>query len=198
MTWIIVGLGNPGAEYAKTRHNAGRISVERFAKDQKMGEWKEDAKANALVARGIVEKKAAILVLPETYMNTSGAAVQKFVKSVKAGEKLIVVQDDLDLPLGKIKMSFDRGSGGHKGIESIMRAVKTKRFWRIRVGVTPSTASGKLRKPDGEDAVSDFIVAVFKPHELEELHKVATRVSLALAVSVTESPMTAMNTFNQS
>jgi PTH1 family peptidyl-tRNA hydrolase len=146
----------------------------------------------------MVGKAATILVLPDTFMNKSGNAVVKFVKSVKAGEKLIVVQDDLDLPLGKIKICFDRGSGGHKGIESIMRAIKTKRFWRIRVGVTPATASGKLKKPDGEDAVSDFIVGAFKTVELEEVQKIAKRVSKAIEVAITEGPMKAMNAFNTS
>lgn len=196
MTWIIVGLGNPGAEYEKTRHNAGRIAVERFAKDQEMGEWKEDKKANALIVRGVVAKKAVILVLPETFMNKSGAALTKFFKSVKAGEKLIVVQDDLDLPLGKLKMCFDRGSGGHKGIESIMRAIKTRCFWRIRIGVAPTTASGKIKKPVGEDVVSDFIVASFKPKEREEILSIAKRASGAIEMSIVETPVKAMNVFN--
>ena len=126
MTWIIAGLGNPGEEFLNTRHNTGRMAVEFFAKQMKFGEWKEDTKAKAQVNRGMIGKTLAVLVAPDTFMNKSGSAIGKFVKSPKAAERLIVVYDDLDLPLGKMKLSFDRGSGGHKGIESIMRAVKTK------------------------------------------------------------------------
>jgi PTH1 family peptidyl-tRNA hydrolase len=129
-------------------------------------------------------------------MNKSGAAVAKFVKSQKAAERLIVVYDDLDLPLGTMKLSFDRGSGGHKGIESIIRAVKTKKFIRVRVGVSPSTASGAIRKPDGEKVVLNFILARFKPHEQEELNRVFKRTSEAIETIVSEGREMAMNRFN--
>lgn len=196
MTWIIVGLGNPGQEYANTRHNTGRMALEYVCDQKKLGAWKEDNKANAQIARGMIEKSAAVLVLPDTFMNKSGSAVLKFVKSVKAAEKMIVVYDDLDLPLGKMKLSFDRGSGGHKGIESIARAVKTKRFWRIRVGVSPTTASGKTKKPSGENEVLDFILGKFKPSELPVLKTVFKRVKEALEVAVLDGPLKAMGTFN--
>jgi peptidyl-tRNA hydrolase, PTH1 family len=196
MTWIIVGLGNPGEEYAHTRHNAGRMALE-YACDQKnIGEWKEDKKANATIARGMIEKSTAVLVLPDTFMNKSGSAVAKYVKSVKAAEKLVVVYDDLDLPLGKMKMSFDRGSGGHKGIESIARALKTKAFWRIRIGVSPTTVSGKLRKPNGEKDVLDFILTKFKPSELPVLKTVFKHVSAALDIIASEGAVKAMGEVN--
>lgn len=197
MTWIIVGLGNPGEEYANTRHNTGRMALE-YACDQKnIGEWKEDKKANAHIARGLIEKSTVVLVLPDTFMNKSGSAVMKYVKSVKAAEKLVVVYDELDLPLGKMKMSFDRGSGGHNGIESIARALKTKKFWRIRIGISPTTVSGKLRKPSGEKEVLDFILGKFKPSEVPVLKAVFKRVSTALDTIATEGPVKAMGQCNQ-
>ncbi len=196
MTWIIVGLGNPGADYTDTRHNAGRIAVEHFAKDKKLGEWKFDKKSNALVVRGAVEGTAVVCVLPETYMNKSGSAVLKFVKTIKAAEKCIVVYDDLDLSLGSAKMSFNRGSGGHKGIESIARALKTKAFWRMRIGVSPVTPSGKLRKPSGEKEVLDFILAKFKSGDTELLKKVFKRTTAALETTVAEGAVRAMNEIN--
>lgn len=196
MTFIIVGLGNPGEEYAQTRHNTGRMALEYVCEQKKLGEWKEDKKANAFIARGMIEKSAVVLVLPETFMNKSGNAVLKFVKSVKAAEKLIVVYDDLDLPLGKMKMSFDRGSGGHKGIESIARALKTKKFWRIRIGISPTTVSGKTKKPQGEKDVLDFILGRFKPNELPVLKSVFKRVASALSAVVLEGPIKAMGTYN--
>ncbi|MBI5456184.1 aminoacyl-tRNA hydrolase [Candidatus Kaiserbacteria bacterium] len=196
MTWVVVGLGNPGGEYENTRHNAGRMAVAQFVKSKKVGEWKIDAKAKALVARGMIERSLAVFVLPETYMNKSGGALLKFVKSMKAAEHLVIVYDDLDLPLGSMKISYDRGSGGHKGIESVMRAVKTKRFWRIRIGVSASTASGEIKKPLGEKKVNDFILDVFKPHEFGALKPVFKRVEHALETILLEGGMRAMNQFN--
>ncbi len=196
MTWIIVGLGNPGEEYANTRHNTGRMALEYACDQNNIGEWKEDKKANATIARGMIEKSTAVLVLPDTFMNKSGSAVAKYVKSVKAAEKLVVVYDDLDLPLGKMKMSFDRGSGGHKGIESIARALKTKAFWRIRIGVSPATVSGKLRKPSGEKDVLDFILSKFKPSELPVLKTVFKRAATVLDTIASEGPMKAMGVCN--
>ncbi len=198
MTWIIAGLGNPGEEYTHTRHNAGRMALQYVCDEKTLGEWKLDKKSNALIARGMIGKSASVLVLPETFMNKSGSAIVKYVKSVKAAEKLIVVYDDLDLPLGKMKMSFDRGSGGHKGIESITRAVKTKKFWRIRVGVSPATASGKLRKPSGEKDVLDFILGKFKTSELPILKSLFKRISNILDTVTSEGAMKAMNEFNSS
>jgi len=196
MAWVIVGLGNPGEQYDSTRHNAGRMAVQYFAKQMKFGEFREDKKAKAHVGSGLVGKIAVALVLPDTFMNKSGSALLKFVKSAKAAERLVVVYDDLDLPLGKMKLSFDRGSGGHKGLESVMRALKTKKFTRIRIGVSPSTASGALRKPEGEKVVVNFILTKFRPHELEEVKQIFKRASHALESIVTLGREKAMNEFN--
>lgn len=196
MTWIIAGLGNPGEEYTDTRHNTGRMATEFFAKRHTFGEWKKDKKAKAEVNRGMIGKTLAVLVNPDTFMNKSGSAIATFVKSQKAAERLIVVYDDLDLPLGKIKLSFDRGSGGHKGVESIVRAVKTKKFVRVRVGVSPSTASGAIRKPEGEKVVVNFILTRFKHNEMEELRRVFKKVSEAIETIVADGREIAMNRFN--
>ncbi len=197
MAWLIVGLGNPGEEYINTRHNAGRHAVERFAKDAGLSEWKEDAKKKYTVARGACGKQLVVALKPDAYMNKSGSAVLYFVKSAKMAEKMVVVYDDMDLPLGTIKLSFDRGSGGHKGLESIMRAVKTRKFTRIRIGVSPHTPGGKIKKPQGEEEVLKFILAKFKPGEQDELKKVYKRASEALQMIVTEGPLSAMNEFNR-
>ncbi len=196
MAWVIVGLGNPGEEYGSTRHNAGRMAVEYFAKAMKLGEFRVDVKAKAHVAGAMIGKTTAALVLPDTFMNKSGGALVKFVKSVKAAERLVVVYDDLDLPLGKMKLSYDRGSGGHKGLESVMRTIKTKKFTRIRIGVSPSTAGGTLRKPEGDKVVLNFILTKFRAHELEELKQVFKRVAHALETIVTHGREQAMNRFN--
>ena len=196
MAWVIVGLGNPGEEYESTRHNTGRMAVGFFAKAMRLNSWREDGRSKSHTAGGMVGKIAIAVILPDTFMNKSGSAVGKFVRSAKAAERLAVVYDDLDLPLGKFKISFDRGSGGHKGLESIMRTLKTKKFTRVRIGVSPSTASGESRKPEGKKVVKNFILTKFRAHELEELNRVFRRVAQALEMIVTEGPERAMNEFN--
>ncbi|KKW24471.1 MAG: Peptidyl-tRNA hydrolase [Candidatus Kaiserbacteria bacterium GW2011_GWB1_52_6] len=198
MAWVIVGLGNPGDEYANTRHNTGRMALEFFAKTNKFNGWHEDKKSKSIISTGLLEKIVVALVAPETFMNKSGSAISKFIKNPKAAERLVVIHDDLDLPLGTMKLSFDRGSGGHKGLESVMRAVKTKKFTRVRIGVSPSTASGTLRKPQGEKVVNNFILTKFKAHEMETLHRVFKRASDALRTIIVDGPERAMNEFNTS
>lgn len=195
MTWVVVGLGNPGEEFEQTRHNAGRMALFYYAKQASSPDWKEDKKSVSYTTSAHVGKNLMALVLPNTFMNKSGNTVAKFVKSMKAAERLIVVYDDLDLPLGKIKVSFNRGSGGHKGIESIARMVKTKKFTRIRVGIA-QILGGETVKPKGEKDVEKFILGRFKPTELDELKKVFKKTSQAIDAIVTDGPMIAMNHFN--
>lgn len=194
MSWVIVGLGNPGGEYENTRHNAGRMALQYFAKKNDAEDWREDKKAQATVAK----VGSVAIVLPDTYMNKSGSAVAKYVKSAKAAAKMIVVYDDLDLPVGKVKLSYDRGSGGHRGLDSVMRAVKTREFARVRIGVSPETPGGKLKKPHGEDEVNKFILAKFKPSEIDELKMVFKRVAEALEAIQKDGVLVAMNEFNRS
>lgn len=198
MSFIIVGLGNPGAEYVDTRHNAGRIMLEFLRMHADLSEWKEDKKNQALVAKGQVAGKNVILVEPETYMNKSGVSVMKFVKSVMQAEKMAVIYDDLDLPIGTVKMSFDRGSGGHRGIESITRSIKTKAFVRIRIGISPTAPSGKMKKPSGDDVVQKHILGSFKKEEFAMLKKLSKKVNEAIELFVTEGREKAMGMLNSS
>jgi len=196
MSYIIVGLGNPGDEYEGTRHNTGRVIAEAFAKAQKCDEFVFDKKANAQVAEGKLKREKFTIVLPDTFMNKSGNAVLRFVKSKKAAEQLVVIHDDLDLPLGRFKISFNRGSGGHRGVESITRAIKTEAFVRVRVGISKDAGKGKVKKPSGEDAVGDFILGKYKPAEVSEFKKVSKKICEALAVLVAEGREKAMGDFN--
>ena len=196
MNYVIVGLGNPGEEYENTRHNTGRIVLEAFRKKNDFPEWEMDKKLKALTSGGKIGREKVLLVLPETFMNNSGKSVAPLIKSKKAAEQLIVVHDDLDLPIGALKISFNRGSGGHKGIESIKRAIKTEAFVRLRVGISPSTPSGKLKKPKGDKAVEDFILGKFKPKETETLKKAAKRASDAIAVIISDGRERAMGEYN--
>ena len=184
--YIIVGLGNPGEEYVHSRHNTGYTALEEVRVSWKFPEWNEDKKLKARVSKGKRGGKNVTLIFPQTFMNKSGASLKSLVTSVKKAEKLAVIHDDLDLPLGMLKLSFNRGSAGHRGVESIMRAVKTKGFLRFRIGVSGKTPKGVVKKPHGEKAVNDFILHDFKSREESELKKIARRVGDVLDIWLTE------------
>ena len=186
MNYIIVGLGNPGEEYENTRHNTGRIAVDTFAKKIGVDEWKEDKKIKSEIAKAKLGKNTVLLVKPNTFMNKSGDAVRSLVKSKKAAETLVVVHDDMDIPFGKIKISFNKSSGGHKGVESIIKAVKTEGFIRMRIGICPMTPSGKPKKPQGEKAVIDLILGKMKPSELDSWKKIMKKAADGLESIVIE------------
>jgi PTH1 family peptidyl-tRNA hydrolase len=122
--------------------------------------------------------------------------VKQLITSVKAAEKLMVIYDDLDLPFGKNKISFNKSSGGHKGLESIIKNIKTEKFARVRVGISPKTASGKIKKPIGEEAVTKIIMGKFKPDELTSLKKLSKEVHVALETFVSEGIEKSMTGFN--
>ncbi|OHA63184.1 MAG: hypothetical protein A2842_00125 [Candidatus Wildermuthbacteria bacterium RIFCSPHIGHO2_01_FULL_48_25] len=149
--YLIVGLGNPGKKYEKTRHNAGFMVLDELEKK---------------------ELPEARLLKPDTFMNDSGSAVLKATKNYKLPTKnLVVVHDDIDIPLGKIKVSKGSGSAGHKGVESIIQALGTKDFTRIRIGILP---------PEGKPAdVENFVL---KPFKKEELPLLTTAITSALSI----------------
>lgn len=198
MATVIIGLGNPGAEYAKTRHNAGRMAVELFAKREGFDDFALRKAAQALVVQDALDGEKVTLVLPEVYMNHSGKAAVPFVKSVKAARGLLVVRDDLDMPLGTIKMTmYGRGAGGHKGVESIMRALRTKEFAQLKIGISGATAKGKVKKPSDEEKVVKHVVGKFKPAEEVLLKKTLKRAADAMRLFATdgiEKAMLAANT----
>ena len=174
MQWILVGLGNPGEAYIGSRHNVGKEFLE--------------------VLRSTFPLGTRVIDL-NVYMNNSGAAIRKAVPSHKAAERLVVLHDDLDLPLGVIKISFGSGSGGHRGVESIIKALKTKDFVRIRIGISPATPSGKIKKPE-QKSVVDFVLGKFKPGELTKLKSARKKVSDALEVLFADGLSRAMTEIN--
>jgi peptidyl-tRNA hydrolase, PTH1 family len=192
----IFGLGNPTEQYSMTRHNAGRIVLEYLAKKNDFTNWKKDSKAKALISSGSIEKEKMSFILPDNFMNNSGESTRMFIKSKKDLDKLVVVYDDLDLPIGKIKISFNKSSGGHNGLQSVINHVKSLEFTRIRIGVSPSTSTGKIRKPKGEDAVLKFLLKDFKEDEQKELKKISKIVGEALVVLSDDGREKAMNLFN--
>src|SRR3989344_7329901 len=164
--YYIVGLGNPEPEYALTRHNAGKFMAGLFA-----------PKA----------PKSAEIILPECFMNESGRFLTKNHKL--STNKLIVLHDDIDLPLGKLKIVYNRGSGGHKGVQSVIRAIKTEKFVRVRIGISPK------KKPNHKELLK-FLTSKFKPSELKILKKISKKVLAALETIITEGPEKAMSLYN--
>lgn len=194
--YYIVGLGNPGKEYEGSRHNVGRSFLEYLAKKNDFGDWKDDKKLKARTSIGVLGGKKITLICPETFMNNSGNSLRPLALSKKALESLCVVYDELDLPIGKMKISFNRGSGGHNGVISIIKAVKSEAFVRIRIGVSPSTPKGIAKKPAGEEKVIKFLMTKFRENEMTELKKVWKRAGLALETFVSESREKAMTLYN--
>lgn len=185
--WAVVGLGNPGRRYSGTRHNAGFLFVRSMAKT-----WKIRLKKRRFSSKiGEVERKSEkiMLALPQNYMNNSGVAVKQILagRNIRP-EKLIVVYDDLDIPLGEIRIRKAGGAGTHKGMGSVVREIETTEFPRMRLGIGPL--------PPGEDAV-DYVLSAFEKREIpllaDGLKKAQEALELILAGSVEE----AMNTFNQ-
>lgn len=174
---IIFGLGNIGEEYKNTRHNAGKIISD-------------------LVEKKLESNKKYKFVKIDNFMNNSGKTISYYIKSKKDLEKLVVIYDDIDLPLGKIKISFNRSSGGHNGVGSIIKVLKTEEFLRIRIGICPTTPTGKNKKPKGEDKILKFLLGEFKKEELDILKKVAKNVSEAIEVIEKETYQKAMTLYN--
>ena len=186
MSIVIVGLGNPGKEYEKTRHNAGRSAVELVAKQEGFDGFVFNKTSRALISSGSISGQKVTFVLPETMMNLSGKAVSTFVKSPKAAKNLLVMHDDLDLPLGTVKLVFGRGSGGHKGVESIMRALKTKEFARIRIGISAVGKRHQAKKVSGEEKIIKHVIGKWKPGEEASLKKVLKKAAEAARFFVSE------------
>lgn len=195
MSYIIAGLGNPGDEYENTRHNTGRMILDYIQK--KYGdEFEFNKKLNSHVCQAKIGKEKVILIAPETFMNLSGKAIAPLVKSTKAAEKLIVIYDDFSLPLGKIRISYNRSSGGHNGLESIIKAVKTEAFVRIRIGTARENAKGNAKLINGEDKIEKFILGKFKEDEMKVLKKIGKIVTEAVEVLIKEGREKAMSMFN--
>ena len=162
---IIVGLGNHGDKYLKTRHNAGQFYLARLRDAWSDKDFSESK--NALWLETKIGKEKVYLIFPAELMNNSGESLKKTLADLKIkpkSEDILVLHDDLDIELGRIKMSFARSSGGHNGVESIIKNLKSNKFWRLRIGI------GVKNKPDGKKLI-DFILKRFTPAEERILNK---------------------------
>ncbi len=176
MKWIIVGLGNPGSEYAKTRHNAGRIVLEQFRKKYDFPEWEYKKTYNALATKGEIEGSDVLLLEPETFMNESGKSLTTLIKSPEQALHLIVIHDDADLPVGSWRSARDRGAGGQKGVESIITTIKSRDFYRFRVGIAPEVPLGGVHRKAGDYVLEKFTVdelATVKSRSIQIAERIA-------------------------
>ncbi len=187
---LIVGLGNPGRGYANNRHNAGFICLNYFARTQDIRFNKKQGQAR--IGIGEIAGNKVVVARPQTYMNLSGQSVSHLIKKFDINlDDLLVIHDDLDLPLGKIRISKGSGSGGHKGVESIITYLDSQAFPRIRVGVgRPATT-----EPSEADIIA-YVLSDFTRDEREIITLVIPKVNEAILCLLTEGLTTAMNKYN--
>lgn len=187
--YAFIGLGNPGIDYTETRHNAGRLAVSLFQKKNGFPDFTEHKKFSGLMSEGRVGKEKIILLLPETMMNGSGKSVGAVALFYKLKpDRIIVLHDDADIIFGNMKISFAKSSNGHRGVDSVRRALKTEKFWRIRIGIQPS-----LKK---HIPAMDLVLRKFKPAEMTQFKKVLKKITEALLAVAEDGPERAMNQFN--
>ncbi|MDD5902056.1 MAG: aminoacyl-tRNA hydrolase [Oscillospiraceae bacterium] len=187
VTWLVVFLGNPGTKYNGTRHNAGFMAADAMAKEFNIAINK--LRFKALTATVTIGGEKVLLMKPQTYMNLSGEAVGQAAKFYKISpEHVIVVSDEVAMPIGKLRIRKSGSAGGHNGLKDIIRHLGTQDFPRIRMGV------GAAPHPDYD--MADWVLSTFKNKDAEDMQALAERVSKAVQCYITEGPDRAMNKFN--
>lgn len=196
---LIVGLGNPGKKYEKTRHNLGFLVIKNLAKLLKEKNKKHQELAEIIL--GKLGPKKIVLARPLTLMNKSGQAVKFLTKKFKISTKdlaknLFVIHDDIDLPLGTMRVSQARGSAGHKGVLSIVEKLGTKNFVRFRIGIHPigQTFSGRLHKK--RTATQKFVLKKFTRTEQKTIRPIIKKTIQAILTAIKKDAARAMNEFN--
>jgi PTH1 family peptidyl-tRNA hydrolase len=186
MRWI-VGLGNPGKNYQNNRHNVGFMCVDRIAHNH--GIVVAQAKFKALIGEGMIGKEKVALIKPQTYMNLSGEAIRAFLDYTKSSiDEGIVIYDDLDTPLGQVRLRYQGSPGGHNGIKSIIQHLGTPIFNRVRIGIS--------RPAPGYD-IADYVLANFTKSEAESLTQVLDRTVEAVEFALEQPFDKVMAKFNQ-
>src|SRR5215470_3801955 len=184
--WLIVGLGNPGSDYAKTRHNLGFMLVDRLASDAQTLIKREECRA--LVGRAEIDGRIVEFAKPQTYMNLSGEAVSCLLaKPGRSVEKLIVISDDLALPFGTIRIRTKGSHGGQNGLRNIIDCLRTQEFTRLRIGIAPEHPVMHAE---------NFVLDRFSKVEAEEVEKILERSADAIRTIITDGADEAMARFN--
>ena len=183
---IVVGIGNPGPEYEGTRHNVGFDTVDLVAQDSSLGELTRQ-RFSSLTVSGMIGDAKVALLKPQTYVNLSGEAVRASLDWYRLSpDALLVVCDDFNLPLGRIRVRTGGSSGGHKGLQSIAEALDTEAFARLRIGIG---------QPEPGNAV-DFVLSRFQGEEIDLIQSTVQRASAAVRCWATEDIEACMTTFN--
>jgi len=212
---LIVGLGNPGKKFQKTRHNLGfRVvdelrssphfatarAVDEFAKKNGFPDFEFNKNSSALISKKTFGKEKIILVKPQTFMNNSGQSVKLLLEKLNnsamaelmsLSKKLFVVHDDIDLLLGKMRIVKNRGAGGHKGVESIIKELKSKNFIRFRIGIKPQRTENKEQKTE------KFVLEKFNKEEEKTVREVIKKTAKAIEFFLKEGLEKTMNKFNK-
>jgi peptidyl-tRNA hydrolase, PTH1 family len=184
--WLVAGLGNPGPAYVRTRHNVGFAVVERLAADASAGFVSGPCETQ--LALVFLSSVPVLLLKPQTFMNRSGAAVAGWLSRLGLPPaRLIVVHDDLDLPVGRLRIVTSAGAGGHRGVDSIQERLGTVDFARIRVGIG---------RPDAGEGAADRVLADVAPDESPVLADAVARAAKAVRSLILEGPGPAMNRYN--
>jgi len=183
---VIVGLGNPGPQYAETRHNIGFLLVDLLAEEHKL---QFRAKFQGLWAEGTVEGERILLLKPQTFMNLSGRSVRELTNFYKIlGSDLLIVHDDMDLSLGKIRLRDQGSAGGHNGIKSILAELGTDKFWRLKLGVG---------RPPRENDPAQYVLSSFVKEEATQLDEVLGRAEKATLLWIKGETDRAMNLYHR-
>ena len=191
---LIVGLGNPGFEYQFTPHNVGFLAIDRLA--ERCGVVVNNRRSKALTASAHIAGRRVLLVKPETYMNLSGLSVGSLVREFEADPErdVIVLYDDVALPLGSIRVRERGSSGGHNGVKSITGALGTPEWLRIRIGIAPDAPMAAESARQGR---KDYVLTPFRKSELAVLDTALDEVAVAVEVILAEGASVAMNRFNR-
>jgi peptidyl-tRNA hydrolase, PTH1 family len=186
--YLIVGLGNPGKRYERTRHNAGFLAVDRLARRWSLA-WATEARFDARSARVDREGRRVLLVQPQTFMNLSGDAVGRYVTYYRVAlDRMLVVVDDADLELGTLRLKPRGSSGGHHGLESIESRLGTREYARLRIGIG--------RRPEGPREITDYVLGRFEPSEWRGFERVLERSADQMECWMAEGMSVAMNRYN--
>jgi peptidyl-tRNA hydrolase, PTH1 family len=193
--FYIVALGNPGTEYKQTRHNVGWLVADALRTHLNFSEPISSSALSGKICQGNIEGKEVQLLYPETFMNNSGSAVTKLLPKVEV-EQLIVLHDEVALPLGEIKLSVKKGDGGHNGIKSIIEKVGSRDFVRVRIGIAPTSFwTGKTKLVTG-DKLARFVLGKFTSSEVKKLQDIEKLVVQVVQSVIKDGVVGAMNRFN--
>lgn len=195
MDKLIIGLGNPGKKYEDTRHNVGFQAVNRLADEWSAPSFTASSHTDAFTTKVVTDGQTVLLVKPQTFMNKSGEAVKVLADYFDIAPKnILTIHDDVDLPFGSLRMSFDSSAGGHNGVRSVINELGTQAFARLRIGIAPTDKDGKVTKPD--HGTRSFVLGQWGDEEAAEAEMVLGEVAEATEAWLVNGTEAVMNEVN--